>query len=209
MTTPTTTRIARAIAAAAAGSILLAACGSGSTGTTQPATSSSSTATTSPGGATNAGQTTTAASDVVLPVASNPISNTSTAPGLTIDQVLVENNVDASGGAAPDHLEIALSNSTTSDLGGIEIWYSFTDTVTGDTEGYYTKLPADFTIPAGGSRVVHFDNTGAPDHFPVNDYSLYATSTNALDVQVEVSATGVAPQTATVQKDAGGQETAD
>ena len=41
------------------------------------------------------------------------------------------------------------------------------------------------------------------------DFSLYATSANALDVTVVVSAADAAPQTATVQKDAGGTETAD
>jgi hypothetical protein len=57
--------------------------------------------------------------------------------------------------------------------------------------------------------VAHFDNTGATDHFPVNKYSLYATSVNALDVEVIVSADGAAVQTATIQKDAGGAETPD
>ena len=57
--------------------------------------------------------------------------------------------------------------------------------------------------------MIHFDNTGAPDHFAVNDFSLYATSANALDVTVEVSAADAAVQTASVQKDAGGAETAD
>lgn len=200
--TPTASRIARSIALATAGSILLVACGSG-TGSTPGAAQTPSSS--SP---TGAGSTATAGGQV-LPVASDPISNTATAPGLSIDELLVENNVDATGAAAPDHLEIALSNSTSGDLGGLEIYYTFTDTVTGDTEGYDTVLPADFSIPAGGTRVVHFDDSGAPDHFPVNQFSLFATSTNALDVEVEVSAAGVAVQTATVQKDAGGAEVPD
>ena len=70
-------------------------------------------------------------------------------------------------------------------------------------------LPDTFTIAAGATRIAHFDNSGAPDHFGVNDFSLYKTSANALDVTVVVSATDAAPQTATVKKDAGGAETAD
>jgi hypothetical protein len=77
------------------------------------------------------------------------------------------------------------------------------------TENYYTALPADFTIPAGGTRTVHFDDTGATDHFPVNKFSLYYTDTNALDVTVTASAQGVKVQTATITKDEGGAEVAD
>ncbi len=65
------------------------------------------------------------------------------------------------------------------------------------------------TVDAGGSRTIHFDSTGATDHFPVNKYSLYYTSTNAMDVTVEVSAQGAAPVTTTVAKDAGGAEVPD
>ena len=205
MNHPTTSHLVRVVAAAAAGSVLLAACGSG---TSSPTAATQDSATVAPSASSTAGAS-AAAGDQVLPVASNPIDNTATAPGLVIDEVLVENNIDASGAAAPDHLEIHLSNTTADDLTGIEIYYTFTDTATGDTEGYYTQLPADVTIPAGGTSVVHFDDTGAPGHFPVNQFSLYATSTNALDVEVVVSAQGVAPQTATVQKDAGGAEVPD
>jgi hypothetical protein len=178
-----------ALVVAAAG--LLSACGGSSS--TAPSASASSNAT----------------SGQVLPVTSNPIKNTATATPLAIDSVLVENNVDASGNPADDHLEVALSNSGASDLANLEVYYTFSDPKTGDTESYYLALPSDFTIPAGGQRVAHFDNTGAPDHFPVNEFSLYSTDTNALDVTVIVSAEGAAPQTATVQKDAGGAETAD
>ena len=178
-----------ALVVAAAG--LLSACGGSSS--TAPSASASSNAT----------------SGQVLPVTSNPIKNTATATPLAIDSVLVENNVDASGKPADDHLEVALSNSGAGALANLEVYYTFSDPKTGDTENYYVALPSDFTIPAGGQRVAHFDNTGAPDHFPVNEFSLYSTDTNALDVTVIVSAEGAAPQTATVQKDAGGAETAD
>ena len=66
-----------------------------------------------------------------------------------------------------------------------------------------------FTISAGTTGSIHFDNTGAPDHFSVNAYGLYYTDANALEVTVEVSATDAATRTATVHKDAGGAEEAD
>lgn len=147
-----------------------------------------------------------AADGIVLPVAANPIVNPSTAPGLTIVQLLVENNVDpATGGDAADHLEIALRNDSSSELSGFVVYYEITDLVTGAREGYCSAL-AGFTIPAGGERVAHFDRTGAPDHFPDNEFSLYHASLDEMQFDVTVSATGVAPQTASVTKDAGGNE---
>jgi len=145
----------------------------------------------------------------VLPVPSNPITNAASASGLKISSVLVENNVDpATKKTTDDHLEIALENNSGTDLSGVEVYYTFTDSKDKTSESYYTKLPASFSIPAGGSRIAHFDNTGATDHFPVNKYSLYSTSKNALDVTVVVSATDVAVQSANVKKDAGGAENA-
>jgi hypothetical protein len=151
----------------------------------------------------------TIADGQVLPVASNPITNSSTVQALKIDSILVENNVDSAGKTASDHLEIALSNIGSTELTAFEVFYTYTDPATNISENYYAKLPADFTIPAGGRRAAHFDSTGAPDHFPVNQFSLYYTDTNALDVSVTVSAIGSAVQTSTVHKDAGGAETAD
>jgi hypothetical protein len=145
----------------------------------------------------------------VLPVTANPISNTATAPGLKIAQVLVENNTDpATGKDAPDHLEIALQNDGQQELSNLEVYYEITDLTTGAKEGYYRKLEG-FTIPAGGTRVVHFDNTGEKDHYPDNEFSLYHLSLNELQVDVMVSAAGVAPQIASVKKDAGGDENPD
>lgn len=200
MTTPHPRRARLGIGAAAlAGALALAACGGGSTPSTNGAPSTTAPAATGNGGSA-AGQ--------VLPVASNPITNTATAQTLTIDSVLVENNEDGAGNAVDDHLEIALTNTGTTDLTGFEAYYTFTDPSAGSTENYYAELTG-FTIPAGESRTVHFDNTGATDHYPVNGFSLYYTSLNALDVQVEISAQGAATQTSTVQKDAGGAEVPD
>jgi hypothetical protein len=154
--------------------------------------------------------TTPSASDsAVLPVTSNPIKNTSTTQALTIDSVLVENNVDASGAAVDDHLEISVGNNGSADLTAFEVYYTITDPKTSEAESYYSKLPTSFTVAPGASRVIHFDNTGEADHFPANQYSLYYTDTDALNVTVEVSATDSAPQTLTVTKDAGGAEEAD
>ena len=190
-------RAALAVAALAAVLGLAAACG-GST-TTGSGGNPSGTPAASTGQSAGA----------VLPVTDNPITNTSTTQSLTIDSVLVENNEDPSGKAVDDHLEIAVTNTGTTDLSGFEVYYTITDPKTSDTESYYSQLPADFVIAGGDSRVIHFDNTGAADHFPVNQYSLYYTDPNALDLTVEVSATDSAPQTLTVAKDAGGAEEAD
>lgn len=192
---PRRTRLALTGAALAAG-LALAACGGGST----PSANGGSTTAASSSNNTADGQ--------VLPVTDNPITNTATAQTLTIDSVLVENNEDAAGNAVDDHLEIALTNTGTTALSGFEAYYTITDPTAGTSESYYAELTG-FSIPAGGSSTVHFDNTGAADHFPVNQYSLYYTSTNALDLEVQISAQGAAVQTATVQKDAGGAEVPD
>ena len=187
-----------------AGGAALAACGGGSTSKPAPTGAAPGNSTTA-----SAAVSSQVGNSPVLPVTDNPINNTSTVQALTIGSVLVENNVDAAGQATADHLEIALTNTGTAELSGFEVFYSFTDPTTTTTESYYAKLPETFTIPAGGERAAHFDNTGAVDHFPVSDFSLYYTDTNALDVTVTVSASDTAVQTTTIQKDAGGPETAD
>jgi hypothetical protein len=145
----------------------------------------------------------------VLPVKENPIKNASTVQALKVESVHVEDNVDAAGKAVHDHLEVTLSNTGKTPLSGVEFYYTYTDATAKVIESYYAKLPDTFIIPAGGKRVAHFDNTGAVDHFPVNKFSVYYTSKNALDGTVVVSATGAAPQTTTFKKDAGGAEAAD
>ena len=190
------TRIARA--GLLAGSLLLAACSNGT---------STASAITQPVAATAA--TAGGASPAVLPVKANPIANTATGVNLKIDKVKAEDNVDAKGKPVPDHLEITLSNTSSTDLTGLEIYYTFTDPKTSVSESYYLKLPSDFAVPASGKRIVHLDNTGAQDHFPVNKFSLYHTDKNAFDITVVVSAQGSAVQTVTISKAAGGAETAD
>lgn len=188
-------RIAAAVTASA---IALAACGGAVTSSgSAPAAGSGS----KPAAAAGSGR--------VLPVTTNPISNNATAKTLTIAKVLVENNVDASGKAVDDHLEVTLANSGTTPLTGLEFFYTFTDPTATASESYYATLPADVSVPPGGTYTVNFDNSGAPGSVPVNEFSLYATSQNALEVKVLASATGAAISTASVQKDAGGAEAAD
>ena len=142
----------------------------------------------------------------VLPVKSNPIADESTAPGLRITQALVENNVDAKTGKdSPDHLEIALENTTGKSLDGIEVYYEIIDRKDGVSEGYHAKLDG-FTIAPGATRVAHFDGTGAQDHFPVNEFSLYYTDEDQLVVEVMASAPGLKPATFSVTKDAASAE---
>jgi hypothetical protein len=182
----------RAGAAVVAAIIALTACGSSTT------TAVGSNATTTSAGASGGTQ--------VLPVTVDPIKNDSTVDALKIDSVLVENNVDSAGQATDDHLEIALSNTGSSALTGFEVFYTITDPTAKLSESYYTKLPPSFDLAGGATRTVHFDQTGAVDHFPDNSYSLYHTSKNALEFEVKVSAPGAAVQTMSVKKDAGGAE---
>ncbi len=177
------------IRAALTATVVLASCGGGQTSRPKPP-------------AEPAGQ--------VLPVSDNPIANTATAESLTIDSVLVENNVDPTTGKdADDHLEIAVTNSSGAELTGFEVFYTVEDATAGVSESYYAKLPAGFSVAPGAQRVIHFDGSGQPDHFPVNQYGLFSTSKNAMNVTVIVSAATAAPQTVAVAKDAGGAENPD
>ena len=184
-----------ATVAVVAATALAAGCGGSDSSSTAAAPAGSAAATTTTGGAS-----------AVLPVPDNPIDHKSTASGLEISKVLVENNVSPdTGKAVDDHLEIDLKNSSSKPLDQFEAYYTFTDVGNGTTEGYYSKLDG-LTIEPGASAVVNFDNTGAPGHYPENEFSLYHTAKNALDVEVTVSSPDVKPATATVQKDAAGAE---
>jgi len=188
--------------------IVLSSCG-GASSTTPTVVATPTPVTNSVAGTGTVSTTPASTSSQVLPVTTNPILNTSTVQALKITSVLVENNLDIVGKPAGDHLEIALKNTGSTVLKAFEIFYTFTDSTTTVSESYYAKLPDSFLIPAGGSRVVHFDGTRATDHFPVNKFSLYFVSINAMDVTVIVSSADAAQQTSTVKKDAGGAEAAD
>jgi len=192
--------VAPALALVAIALTVAAASGCGGSGSSS-ASSTPAPTTTAPTNTSSSGS-----NAQVLPVAKNPISNTSTAAGLTITKVLVENNVSPdTGKAVDDHLEIALKNTSTKPLDNVAIYYKITDKAKGATEGYYTKLNG-LTIDPGTTSVVHFDNTGVAYHYPVNKYSLYYTDKNALVIDVTASSPTVKVATFTVKKDAGGAE---
>lgn len=160
------------------------------------------------GGSSEAGAGAGAAtgSSQVLPVKENPIGNDSTASGLAITKALVENNVSAETGKdVPDHLEIALKNTGSKPLEDVEVYYRIVDKTKNVSEGYHTALDG-FRIDPGKTRVAHFDETGAEDHYPVNKYSLYYTDKNELFVEIMASATGVKPATFTARKDSADAE---
>jgi hypothetical protein len=134
--------------------------------------------------------------------AANPIAETSTTVGFTINSILVENNVDASNQAVPDHLELSLTNTGAADLNNFDMYYTITDLTTNQAQSFYYKLPG-FSLAKGETKSLHFDNTGQPNHISVNPNSMYYVDHNQLRVDVILHAPGYAPQTATVKKDAG------
>jgi hypothetical protein len=137
--------------------------------------------------------------------ADNPIQENSTTVGFTVDSIVVENNVDAQGAVVSDHLELKLANSTQQDIGNFDIYYTFTDSVTGDAQSYYRPLP-DLMLKAGESISLHLDNSGQAGHFSWNPNSLFFTNQNVMKAEATVHAQGYAPQTASVDKDAVGTE---
>ncbi len=193
--TSTRTSVRLGLAAtAAATALLVSACSAGaSTTAAAPAAAGTSAAAAAGAGA-------------VVPVKSDPISNTATAASLAVAKVQVENNTDAAGKAVSDHLQVDLRNTGATALTGFEVFYTFADPKAGTTESYYLKLPADYSLAAGATDTLNFDSGSGPGHFPANKFSLFNTSKAALDVTVKVSATGAAPVTATAKKGPGGSE---
>lgn len=144
----------------------------------------------------------------VLPVPSNPITNSSTQPGLEVVKTAVENNVDpVTNKDLSDRLQISLKNTSTQPMSNLEIYYSMADSRTGQTQGYYQKLDG-FSLAPGATGTVYFDNETAPGHYPENLYSLYRTSKNEVVIDVEVSAAGYAVAKGQAKKGAGTGEVA-
>lgn len=138
--------------------------------------------------------------------ADNPIKEASTAQGFKIDSVIAENNVDAAGAAAPDHLEITITNTSGKDISqGWDLYYTLTDTVTNEVQSFYMKLPG-FSLAAGATERIHVDTSGAAGHFRADPNSSFYKGQNKLKVDVVLHAAGYAPQTGTVAKDAAGAE---
>ena len=134
--------------------------------------------------------------------AENPISETSTTAGFTINSILVENNVDANNRGVPDHLELSVTNTGAADLTNFDMYYTITDLTTNEVQRFYSTL-SGFTLAAGETKSLHFDNAKQPNHFSTNPNSMYYLDHNQLRVDVILHAAGYAPQTATVKKDAG------
>ncbi len=152
---------------------------------------------------------TSAPASVVLPVSSDPIVNTATAPTLSITYAAAENNIDQTTNKnIADRLELTLKNTGTTPLTGFEVYYTMTDTKTGKSEAYYEKLTGLF-LSAGQSSTVYFDNKTDPGHYPENTFSIYRTSNNQVDFAIQVSATGAKIATATATKSPGTGEKVD
>lgn len=129
-----------------------------------------------------------------LPVTKNPILNSSKIKGLLILKTWVQDNTDPSTGAAiADRLQMKLSNTTSSRISNLEIFYTMTDTVTKSSESYYKKL-VGFDLAAKSAKYIYFDNSKGIGHFSENQYSLYRHSNNVVSFKIEVSAKGFAPQ---------------
>lgn len=138
--------------------------------------------------------------------AENPITETSTIKAFKIDSVLAENNVDEAGADAPDHLEITVTNTGTTDItDGWDLYYTLTDQKTGDAQSFYMTLPG-FSVPAGKTVHLHIDTSGASGHFRADPNSSFYTGDNQLKVEATLHATGFAPQTGSVLKDAASAE---
>lgn len=174
--------------------VTLSACQS----STPPKTSPSATTTTS---ATPSSQKTN--SGLTLPVASNPIVNNSTAPTLQVSYAAAENNVDPlTHKAIGDQLELTLKNTGATPMSGIEAYYEMTDIVTKAKEGYFAKLDG-LVIPPHQESTIYFDNKSQPGHYPENQFSLYRSSQNEVDIKIWVSAPGSKIAQATAIKSKG------
>jgi hypothetical protein len=147
------------------------------------------------------------ASQIVLPTTTgNPIVNNATAPGFVITGAIVENNTDPiTKQITTDHLEVTLQNTTATDISKFEVYYTVKDAVANVADAYYTKLTG-FVLRAGETKAFHFDNSGQPNHFPENKYSVYRTSKNPMLFNVMVSAPNYKVQSITIKKDKGGAE---
>lgn len=141
--------------------------------------------------------------------APNPIDASGAPAPFKISELLVENNVEpGTSKAAPDHLEIAVTNTGTTDLTGFSLYYSFTDQDSGKVESVFRKLDG-FSVPAGGEARIQFDDGTVAGHFRANPNSIYITSQAGKAVDVMLKLDGFAPVTAQILKDKGGAEAAD
>ena len=145
----------------------------------------------------------------VVPVTKNPIVNTSTAPGITITSAKVQDNVDPiTKKAIPDRLLMKVVNKSSKPASGFEIFYTMKDSSTKAKESYYQKLTG-FTVKAGATSYLYFDNLAGAGHFPENIFSIYRSSTNEVKFAIVLSAKGFKIATASAVKDKGTGEKVD
>jgi hypothetical protein len=141
--------------------------------------------------------------------AENPINNNSINEGFQIINGIVENNVDpVTKKAVNDHLELTLKNTSGKELKGFEIYYTISDNITNQKEGYYKNIP-DLILKAGETKSIHFDNQSGDGHYSANINSIYSTSINAKTFNVIISTSGYKIASIQINKDAGGNEKAD
>lgn len=139
----------------------------------------------------------------ILPISTNPITNNSSAAGLTVVSAKVEDNVDPSTQQPiADRLQVQLKNTSSSTLTGFEIFYTMKDVTTQKTESYYVPLTG-VSLAVGAETTVYFDNETGAGHFPENKFSIYRSSQNQVDFSIEVSAKGVAVAHGTASKGVG------
>jgi len=134
----------------------------------------------------------------------NLINETSTTSlPVKIKDARVEDNVNAS-----DHLEITMINTGNAALKDFDLYYTVTDTVTKKVEGYYVKLTG-FTLEAGATKTLHFDNKQGDLHYSGNFNGIYGTSKNEVQFQGQIHAAGYAPIEFSTKKSKGTAEVAD
>ncbi len=146
--------------------------------------------------------------DIVPGLYQNPIINTATIDGFKIINSKVENNEDINKKIVDDHLELTLKNISGKDISDFEVYYTITDTVTNQKEGYYKKLDG-FVLKNNEIKSIHFDNKTGDGHFTSNINSLYYKSSNKMIFDVMVSTPGYKIETVSINKDAGGAELKD
>ncbi|MCL4385507.1 MAG: thrombospondin type 3 repeat-containing protein [Actinobacteria bacterium] len=141
--------------------------------------------------------------------AQNPINNNSTNEGFQIVNGIVENNFDpVTKKAVNDHLELTLKNISGKELKGFEIYYTITDNVTKQKEGYYKNL-SDLILKLDETKTIHFDNQTGDGHYGENINSIYFTSNNAKTFDIIISTAGYKIVSIQINKDAGTGEKAD
>lgn len=134
----------------------------------------------------------------------NPIKETNTALlPVKIKDIRVQDNVNAT-----DHLEIALTNTGKVDLKNFDCYFTVVDTVTKAKEGYYVKLTG-FTLEAGATKTLHFDNKTAQLHYNGNMNGIYGTSKNEVTFSGEIHSKDYAPMNFSAVKAKGTAEVAD